>query len=89
MAETQERASGGQHPDLLAAVVLHTLVSEGFAGISAPEVARICERDPADAAEMLEIDVALDILLEDGLARRVGEVFRPTRAAVRASELEF
>jgi hypothetical protein len=89
VAKTQHDAGLVPDPDLLAAVVLHTLVSEGREGISTRHVARACERDPSDPAEMREIEVALGILLDDGLARREGELFAPTRPAIRASELSF
>jgi hypothetical protein len=89
VAKTQESALGGQGLDLLAAVVLHTLVTRGLRGISAQEVASACERDPSNRADMREVHAALEVLLEDGLARREGEAFHPTRAAVRASELSF
>jgi hypothetical protein len=85
-----------QHPDLLAAVVLHVLVTEGRDGISADQVARSCERDPVDEAERGEVETALEILVRDELAvRRTasshgdGPRFAPTRAAVRAAELSF
>jgi hypothetical protein len=75
---------------MLAAVALHTLVAEGRGGMTRAQVARACERDPADSAEMREIEMALGILLEDDLAERDGELFfKPTRAAVRATELSF
>jgi hypothetical protein len=91
VAKTQHDARAAQtpNPDLLAAVVLHTLISKGRDGLSAAHIARACERDPADPSEMREIEVALAILLEDELARRVGELWGPTRPAVRASELSF
>jgi hypothetical protein len=91
VAKTQQTV-GAAHtpdPDLLAAVVLHTLVSEGRDGLSAAHVARACERDPTDPAEMREIEVALAILLDDGLALHTGELWAPTRPALRASELSF
>lgn len=75
--------------DLLAAVVLHVLVSKGRDGISAQHVARECERDPADPAEMHEIETALAILIADGLAQKENDLFAPTHAAVRAEELSF
>ena len=69
MANSQdERAS--QHPDLLAAVVLHTLVSEARDGMSAAAVALACERDPEAKRDIDEIVAALEILLDDGLAER-------------------
>ncbi len=78
-----------QHPDALAAVVLHTLVTEGREGMTVAQVARACERDPDSPAEMRETEAALGVLLEDDLAARDGELCRPSRAAVRAAELSF
>jgi hypothetical protein len=82
---------------LLAAVVLHTLVAQGRDGVTSARVAAACERDPGDPADMEEIEAALELLRDDGLAERDGEedgeggrrLFRPTRAAVRANELSF
>jgi len=74
---------------MLAAVALHTLVAEGREGMTHAQLALACERDPADSAEMREIETALRVLLEDDLAERDGELFKPTRAAVRATELSF
>jgi hypothetical protein len=106
VANSQER-SAFQHPDLLAAVVLHTLVTEGRNGITPARMAVACERDPDTPADMAEIEAALKLLLEDGLAKREGQddgcgegklhgggqsegdLFRPTRAAIRAAELSF
>jgi hypothetical protein len=89
VAKTQQQAAGAPDPDLLAAVVLHTLVTEGRKGMSVARVAKACERDPSDVADVDEIEAALEILLDDGLAKREGEQFLPTRAAIRASELSF
>jgi hypothetical protein len=90
VANSQDDAVS-RHPDLLAAVVLHTLVSEGRDGMTLARVAVACERDPNDPVEIQEIESALEILLEDELARRDGgrQLFAPTRAAVRACELTF
>jgi hypothetical protein len=88
VAKSQERATP-QHPDLLAAVVLHTLVSRGAAGLTTTEIARACERDPDDPGEAREIAAALEILVRDDLALREAETYRPTRAAIRAAELSF
>jgi hypothetical protein len=88
VANSQDSAPS-QHPDLLAAVVLHTLVSEGRDGMTVSRVAVACERKPDDPAERDEIEAALKILLDDDLATCEDELFRPTRAAVRASDLDF
>lgn len=94
MANSQE-ASFSQHPeDLLAAVVLHTLLSGAREGMSAFAVAVACERDPDEQCDIDEIEAALAILLEDGLAEREiptsrRQLYRPTRAAIRANELSF
>lgn len=96
MANSQEDdiTEQPQHPDLLAAVVLHVLVSEGQQGISLEQVARTCERDPNDEAERQEVQVALEILVRDELAiddaDGTGQArYKPTRAAIRAAELSF
>jgi len=133
VANSQDKGLS-QHPDLLAAVVLHTLVSEARDGMTAAAVALACERDPYTQRDIDEILVALEILLKDGLAEReiapgreldsayeagtayepgaaqpgaaqpgiarkpdttqVPDIppqpmYRPTRAAIRASELSF
>ena len=96
MANSQENdiAEQPQHPDLLAAVVLHVLVSEGQQGVSLEQVAGTCERDPNDDAERREVQVALEILVRDDLATSDVDgagraIFKPTRAATRAAELSF
>lgn len=94
MAETPRQQDGpdnspAQHPDLLAAVVLHTLVGAGDRGMTADWVARACERDPANPAEVAEVQRALAILIADHLAERNDRLFRATRAALRAAELSF
>lgn len=70
-------------------MVLHTLVTEGHEGMTLAEVALACERDPLNPPELRETEMALRILLEDDLAKGDGDLFRPTRAAVRAAELSF
>lgn len=74
---------------MLAAVVLHTLVAEGRDGLPRAQIARACERDPTDSTDMRETETALGVLLEDHLAERDGDLYKPTRAAVRATELSF
>lgn len=95
MANSQDD-SFSQHPeDLLAAVVLHTLLSGASEGMSIAAVAVACERDPDERRDIGEIEAALAILLEDGLAEREipptpsRRLYRPTRAAIRANELSF
>lgn len=103
MAKTQDDDIDGEDalelepdPDLLAAVVLHVLVTEGREGASAETVAQACERDPGEEAELSEVETALEILIRDDLARRLDDelgahppLFAPTRAAIRAAELSF
>jgi hypothetical protein len=89
VAKTRQQAVGQPSPDLLAAVVLHTLVTEGIEGVTVAQLAIACQRDPGDAADTDEVEVALEILLDDGLAHSEDELYRPTRAAIRASELSF
>jgi hypothetical protein len=102
VANSQDK-DGSRQLNLLAAVVLHTLVAQGREGITTADVAVACERDPRSDSDMREIEAALELLIEDGLAerevaareevRRADErksrLFHPTRAAVRASELSF
>jgi hypothetical protein len=57
--------------------------------MTAPQVAEACERDPADPADVDEVEAALEVLLGDGLAHSQGDLYRPTRAAIRAAELSF
>jgi hypothetical protein len=94
MQSKDNQISGGGDPqtdqfDPLAAVVLHTLVSKGGDGMSVQRIARDCERNPANSIEMHEIEMALSILLADGLAQQEHDLFAPTRAAIRAEELSF
>lgn len=77
------------NPDLLAAVVLHILVTEGRDGLTVTQIALACERGPDDPGEEREIEEALAILVRDGLATRQGNRYRPTRPAIRAGELSF
>lgn len=70
-------------------MVLHTLMTEGRDGMTVSRVAIACERHADDPADTDEIEAALEILLDDGLAQREDELFRPTRAATRANELSF
>jgi hypothetical protein len=91
VANSQD-ASPSQHPDLLAAVVLHTLLGGAREGMSAVAVALACERDPGKPDDLDEIEAALRLLLDDGLAEREGEpqpLYRATRVAIRANELSF
>jgi hypothetical protein len=89
VAKKQQPRGGRPHPDLLAAAVLHTLVTEARQGITAPQLALVCERDPDDVGDLAEIEGALRILIDDGLAQHKDELFRPTHPAIRASELTF
>jgi hypothetical protein len=73
--------------DLLAGVVLHTLVA-GRARAFEP-ICRSVERDPSKPDERSEVEQALAVLVGDGLAVVQGDEWTPTRAAVRAAELSF
>ncbi len=53
------------------------------------QVALACERDPTDPLELRETEAALQLLLEDELTEYANELFKPTRAAIRAAELSF
>ncbi|HEX5308601.1 MAG TPA: hypothetical protein VFW38_05910 [Solirubrobacteraceae bacterium] len=75
--------------DLLAAVVLETLVEADGGPLTHEQIALACERRPEDARESEEIDKALRILMSDRLVRGDGESFRATRAAIRAAQLSF
>jgi hypothetical protein len=88
VAISQDSSASG-HPDALAAVALHTLVTEGREGMTREQVALACERDQANHYELGETEAALRLLLEDDLAERADEIFKPTRAAIRAFELSF
>ncbi|MGH2911252.1 MAG: hypothetical protein ACRDJ3_02115 [Solirubrobacteraceae bacterium] len=88
MAKTQGKVDAPD-PDLLAAVVLHTLVSNGRDGLTVAQVALACDRSPNHPHEEREIEIALAILLDDGLAMRAQDLYRPTRPAIRAAELSF
>lgn len=76
-------------PDLLAAVVLDTLIASAGTGMTLAQVARACERRPRRRSEAHEIRVALAILIDDELATREGELYRATRAAIRAEQLRY
>lgn len=93
MAKSQDNISTTDpHPDLLAAVVLHVLVSEGRDGLTVEQIARACERNPGEESQRREVQTALEILVRDHLAipqTGDGSAFEPTRAAVRADELSF
>jgi hypothetical protein len=92
VANSQDESSS-QHPDLLAAVVLHTLVSDARDGMSIVAIAVACDRDPGSERDIDEIVAALKILLEDGLAEYGTDpplpLYRATHAAIRANELSF
>ncbi len=69
--------------------MLHVLVNEARKGFTSVQVAKACERDPSDPSDLDEVEAALEVLLNDGLAQCKNDLYRPTRAAVRAAELSF
>jgi hypothetical protein len=89
VAKTKQAIRPCQDPDPLAAVVLHTLVSNAQEGFTLAQIATACQRDPAKPGELEEIQVAARVLLDDGLAENRNDLYVPTRAAIRASELSF
>jgi hypothetical protein len=89
VAQAPERSSNTRHPDLLAAVVLHTLVRAGAQAVPVKQTIAACERDPQSPADRKEVEAALRGLIADGLAYRRGARVGPTRAALRADELSF
>lgn len=89
MAQAPEQASATRHPDLLAAVVLHALVSAGSRTLSLTDTMAACERDEDNSRERGEIEAALEGLIADGLAYRAGERVGASRAARRADSLSF
>jgi hypothetical protein len=90
VANTQQNLGPGDpDPDLLAAVVLHTLVTHPHDGLTVAQVALACDRSPNHPGEEREIELALAILVGDGLATSENDLYRPTRAAIRAAELSF
>lgn len=89
MAQAPEQSSATQHPDLLAAVVLHTLVMAGPRTVLVRQTIAACERDPDSPADRREIEAALRSLIADGLAYRQGGRVGASRAALRADSLSF
>lgn len=75
--------------NLLAAVVVHLLVSASPRVLSVEEVARDCERDLSQPDEREEVELALRWLRVDELACRRDGGWAATRPAVRAHELSF
>ncbi len=69
--------------------MLHTLVSTAGKGMTIAQLASACERNPANPADVDEIEAAIEVLLIDGLAQSQDDLYQPTRAAIRATELSF
>jgi len=88
--DASTKAENREETDLLAAVVVHILVTEGREGMSAEQVARECERDAEHEADRQEVELALSALVDYELAVRGDDgLWRPTRAAVQAARLSF
>lgn len=89
MANRPQQLHPSQDPDPLAAVALHVLVHEARKGFTAIQIAKACERDPSDPSDLDEVEAALEVLLNDGLAQCENDLYRPTHTAIRAAELSF
>ncbi len=77
------------HPDLLAAVVLHALLSAHPGTLTLTKTAVAVKRDPASQIDRAAIEAALRGLIADGLAHRCAGRYGVTRAALRADALRF
>lgn len=75
--------------ELLAAVVLHVLVSATPNALTLAQIAIECERDPNEPAEREEVEAALNVLVADGLADQKNKRLSATRPAMRAADLSF
>jgi hypothetical protein len=75
--------------DQLAGVVMYVLVDASPKALTVEQVCRRAERKPKNADERAEVEAALRVLMADKLARREGDKWIATRAAVRADELAF
>jgi DNA-binding GntR family transcriptional regulator len=83
-----DRIEAKQTLDMLAAVVVYSLVQAYPKVLTLPEVAKECERDLNRPDERHEIELALRWLTGDELASH-REGWIATRPAVRAAELSF
>ena len=63
--------------------MLHTLVSEARDGMTPAAVAVACQRDPEKPEDLEEVEAALRLLLEDGLAEHEGDQPRESGHADR------
>lgn len=78
-----------QSIDPLAGVVMYVLVDASPKTLTVEQVCRKAERKPKNPEERAEVEAALRVLVADKLARREGDKWIATRAAVRADELAF
>jgi hypothetical protein len=79
----------GQAPSLLAAIILHVLLTDPRELLDVEQATSACERDPAVAEDLEQVRDALHGLVRDGLAEQHGQAFRASRAAIRADQLSF
>jgi hypothetical protein len=75
--------------ELLAAVVKYDLIAASPGALSVDELARKAERDPAKAKELEEVELALRLLVVDGLACRRESRWAASRPAIRSEHLSF
>jgi len=75
--------------DLLAAVLLHVLISAHPERLTVDQAAAACERSPTEQRERELVEQPLREMVDDGLACHREERFGATRAALRAHELSI
>ncbi len=84
-----ETPSEYERTQMLAAVLLALLIDTGQEGLNIEQVARQSQRDYDSDPERAEVLAALDLLVEHECARRDGERWRATRAALASRVFSF